>query len=332
MPLWSHNIWKDRILLIIGLLIATFIGVFHVAHIYYRYRMRKIQTQMEEMSSTQSSTPPTVTATQNKMSKSTPFRYDKYKMINGILTASMLTFTFAYQLHDLLNLFGIPYQWFGFVTDCGVWPNLAAVMWHTAKCSIYNIYVLRMKVSFKGSAYEYSNNVLYVLCILFNLYWVYAVFGDMTEIYGSYEYIPSEDTYWCQFHFALWGMIVTGTIDTILSMICLSLFLKPLITVLRNSEGMKGNADSNELEDFIIKYFLLSLIAIASTGLWVLCVVLQTNFGAIVGVDSSLNALSVFLMFGAYKKYYFLLCTPCHNIFKKCKRKAVGTEIDDVDL
>ena len=228
-------------------------------------------------------------------------------------------------------MFGHVYEWVGIIPHCGVFPNLASVWWHSSKCIIYFILVLRMKVVFDGSAYQYSNKILYTLAVFVALFWVYAIFGDMTEIYGTYEYIPAEDKYWCQCHLAIYGIALSGGIDTVLSIVCLILFTRPLLIVLKNTRDIIQNdrnvehlESDDKLQDFVVKYFLLTLIAITSTGIWTI-LALVSDFGALAAIDVNVNALCILLMGSLYKKCYFALCNLCHRGILKCKSKAGGT-------
>ena len=250
---------------------------------------------------------------------------NKYRLMNAVLITMMLFCTFGFQFQLLLGFFGIVPK-----NDkyCGVWPNMASIWWHSIKFFIYLILILRLKTAFDGSAYEYNWKIIYGLTVFVALFWLYAIFGDMTEIYGSVEYIVSENRYWCQVHLAIYGVALSGGIDTILSMLCLILFTKPLLNILRNTrpENPENAKHDNKLQNFVIKYFLLTLIAISSTAIWTILALTTNDCGALVAIDVNINALCILLMGSTYQPYYFILCKPCHVGIGKLKKTAKVTK------
>eukprot|EP01084_Bolivina_argentea_P258676 436192_1 len=217
LSLYSKSIWFNRILFIIGLMFICFIIIFHCIQMYCTSHTAKIQSQIEETVVSHSAETPSPNSIEHSTSsytnrsskrKKSVSKETNYKSLNTFLTILMLIFTFAFQLHILLGMFGVMYKWFGNIKYCGFFSNLASIFWHSAKCVIYNILILRMKMAFDGSVYAYSNKIIYSFVIFVNIFWMYAIFGDSTEIYGTWEYIPSENAFWCQVHMAVFGVVI----------------------------------------------------------------------------------------------------------------------------
>eukprot|EP01084_Bolivina_argentea_P151475 264378_1 len=234
--------------------------------------------------------------------------------MNHVLVISTLLFTLLHNTWDLLGIFGSWYTWFGKLSDCGLFTNVAVIWWHCAKYSMYYIFLLRLKIAFDGSAYEYKK-ILYGLTIFLAVSWIFAIFGAITEIYGEYIYVPSEDSYWCQCHLALFGVVIAGVGDMLFSVFCLVLFIKPLFKILKSTQD-----DDTELENFVIKYFLLTFIAISSTAIWTVLAMLF-QLGSLAGIDMCINGMCILLMDKSYKRYYALLCKPCHQFIANFKTK-----------
>eukprot|EP01083_Nonionella_stella_P075979 206806_1 len=300
---FSYKIWINRVLMIIGLVLITFLLVFHCVNICYLHGKKNKTNANTKRTSIKSN--------------------QKYVTLNASLTMAMLIFSLIHQIHDTLDMFGVFQSLFGFIKDCGILPNLTAIWWHCSKFCIYNIYILRLKVAYGESAFGYKDKTLLLLSIVVNIFWIYSIFGDLTEIYGTYQYEPSEGIYWCQLNVAVFGIVMTIAVDATLSILCLVLFLRPLIKIIRYA--VKYNNPNAKMESLAIKYLLLTFIAIGSTTIW-LFLFLFTEYGAFVAVDININALSVLLMNSIYQRYYVAFCLPCHTLVERCDKTFKNTE------
>eukprot|EP01084_Bolivina_argentea_P291369 500762_1 len=307
LQLYTDNIWLNRVVVTIGLVIACFLLTLHCIGLYHNFKETKLSKQMADLEQSQ---------TKSTSSNTTITPRKPYRLVNHMLMISLISFTFVYECLILFGLFGIIHVWFGVLPDCGIFPNLLAVFYLSTKCLIYYTFIFRIKIVFNGTAYEYSNNILFCLIAAVTLFWIYGIFGSFTEIYGTNEYVPSEDSYWCQCHLAIFGIILSGGLDSILSVICLILFLKPLITILGQSSGTSKN-----IQNIAIKYFLLSLLQILSTGIWAI-LTLFCRMGILAAVDASINLFCVLLMSSVHQRYYYILCRVCHNRIASCKSKS----------
>ena len=300
LSIYSHNIWFNRILFIIGVIFTVIIVIFHCIMTYIHYKRNKIQREM----------------CNNTNVKHTKSENKKYKVINNIMIILIIVFTFLYQIQCLLGFFGINYQWFGLIPDCGYFVNLLTIWWHSSKFCIYYTFLIRIKLVFNNTAYEYSPKILYTLTSMITLLWIYGIFGDMTEIYGSYQYIKSENTYWCQSNLAMFGLIFMGFLDSILSVFCLVLFIKPLIKILKNASRQKTTL---KLQNFVIRYFLLAFISIVSTAILMIFSIFF-KLAAFAAIDVDINIICVLFMSSYYQKYYYMFCGSCHSTIAKCNK------------
>merc|ERR1712113_95870 len=95
------------------------------------------------------------------------------------------------------------------------------------------------------------------------------------------------------------------------------LFIKPLVKLFRN--------DDDTLQQLVVRYFLLSSIAILSTFAMT-CLAMIVDCGGISSV--SINLICVLLMSRMYSKFYWCLCTPCHKVVEFAITKKKETKVD----
>ena len=333
--LYTDNIWFNRIVYIIGTALTGSILIFHSIKLLSTYinnnRTGQLSTIVSKSPSPGRPSSVSISSITSATSKS---KHQKYQKLNHILTFSMIIAELSRVIFHLIGFFGFWYQWFGFLPDCGLYIPITTALWHTYKCLMYFIIVLRMKLVFTGSMYQYSNKIIYSLYTFILLFWCYAMFGDFTEIYGTYQYIPDENTYWCQYYMAVFGVILSGGIDFMISVVCLILFTKPLFTMLRNIRGIGAECEDSEFEGLIVKYFLLTFIAVGSTLLY-LFIAFKFELGVLAAIDSDINILCVLLMNKSYERYYYLCCGVCHRLIGKCKSESNGNNAQhniDIEL
>ena len=118
---------------------------------------------------------------------------------------------------------------------------------------------------------------------------------------------------------------MSGFMDTALSVICLILFIRPLLKIFKQSSKRKT---CHKSENFMIKYFVLVFIAIFSTGIWMILAIFSV-FGSFAAIDVDINLLCVLFMSAAYQKYYDVLCRSCHSMVDKCY-KSNSSELENV--
>lgn len=144
---------------------------------------------------------------------------------------------------------------------CSVSQSITVILLHTAKVTIYGIFILRVKTSFKGSVYEYPS--LLINGLFFGLFGVYMVdiFGDIFETNGYWIYDNNYDIYWCQLKAAPWGLGFTVLADVFFSVVCLVLFTKPIKQLMKQ-------VNSEKLQTLNTKYSMLTVMAVSSTCMY----------------------------------------------------------------
>ena len=196
---FSDCIWYNRIPCLVETILTIIISMVHCLQLVLHFRAIKIQQQLVDLEKSTDTVPTSRSKADRSISTSnaSSMNHSKDPLISGGLTVLVIAFTLLYHIHCCIGLFPILYEWIGPVKHCSIWPNLLAAFWHSVKCSIYNLYLFRIKAVFRGSAYMYSNRIMYALAAMINTFWLFAIIGDFTEIYGVWEYAPSEDSFWC---------------------------------------------------------------------------------------------------------------------------------------
>ena len=291
--LYSHNLWINRAQYFISIPITVFLFIFHTAHLVQSQRSKKIQTQI---------------ANNMNSSMSTELK------INQFLTFGMFIGSITVQILCIILVFGgYPYP----STNCNLLARTGCSLQIASKSLIYYIYVLRLKIAYKDSAYQYSKRVIYSLFIAITLYILFTIFIGFAAVRGGWIYDAHEDIYWCQIYGKMWVAAIVGFFDTTIQILCLVLFIKPLRHILKASED--GN--NGGLIYVVIKVNVLSITAISTTLLYNVALLFEGG-AMFVGIDGGINLLCIMLMSSDYKYYYKLICKPCHESLEKCNNSA----------
>eukprot|EP01084_Bolivina_argentea_P151476 264381_1 len=157
--LFSDHLWFNRIVILLATIVAAFILIFHGVILSYQCYLKKVEKQIANL---QLQDVPSQSS--QSQSTDTSISSNKLSIMNHVLVISTLLFTLLHNTWDLLGIFGSWYTWFGKLSDCGLFTNVAVIWWHCAKYSMYYIFLLRLKIAFDGSAYEYKK-ILYGLTI-----------------------------------------------------------------------------------------------------------------------------------------------------------------------
>eukprot|EP01083_Nonionella_stella_P071923 193536_1 len=290
--LYSENLWIDRAQFFISIPITLFLFIFHIVHLVRSERFKSSITNKR-------------VSTEHK--------------INQVLTFSIFIGSLTVQLMCIVMLVGgFPYP----STNCNAFAHIGSAINATAKSLLYYIYVLRLQRAYKDSAFEYSTTTIYGLVIFITLYIVSStVLFIFSAIYGGWIYDESEGIYWCQVYGKALVVGCLGLCDTVIQVICLVLFIKPLRHIL------KSNYD-DDLKYVVIKVNVLTATAICTSLLFFGMLLLEGG-GMFLGIDGGINLLCIMLMDVSYKYHYDLICSPCHSFVAKYNQSApVPAEIN----
>eukprot|EP01084_Bolivina_argentea_P126128 223390_1 len=116
---------------------------------------------------------------------------NKSTLVTGA-TLFALFFYFIYGIDVFLpcidSLFGEYFHNHLFMT-CNIWVRIGTISYQLSKGCIYCVFVLRLKLAFDGTMYEYSNKLLKTLLSIIIVYSVVNTITGFLCVYGKKIYI-----------------------------------------------------------------------------------------------------------------------------------------------
>ena len=295
------------------------IGVFSTAMILFAIAIDLVNHRKSEKQDSSTKTPQSVT-------------------ILSWLTATAL---YAFLLHSgIVSLIRL-----GVYPDADVFclwlAKSVTALYHFTRGTLYAVLVCRVHVTFGGSVYEYNRRlVIAPLYALIASWLVSCVTLDMVFVGG---HLGHEEV--CVADHAWWGVVLSGSVDLLLSAICLALFVVPLAKLNKTGDmammeldAVSPSAVSSESDEpvpvprlaaqssrrtrhlgaLILRYGLLVKIAILSTTLMHVALLWRGISDLAVPVDHAINAWCIILIKNVNKRLYRRLCYLCHGAMKLC--------------
>eukprot|EP01084_Bolivina_argentea_P123514 218879_1 len=220
-------------------------------------------------------------------------------------------------------VFGIyPASW------CVYTPMIATLLYHICRCVLYAILVIRLHISFNGSFYEYS--LKYIISpLLFSifLWFIVAMICDYLYVSGIYDYKIK----YCNAYHPQWGLILSGSIDFVLSSVSLGLFVIPMFKLrkLYSEHKTKDQSSrlSNKFTEIVVKYFFLVMICIFSTFVChIIIMTWQWTSDFLATIDNTINLWCIILLKPGNKKVYRKTCWLCTRLVGNCWQIEIEEE------
>ena len=224
--------------------------------------------------------------------------------------------------------------------SCEITQILLALFWHYANIATYLIFLFRAQVAFKNSKYEWSNSVIYGTFIFIILFFITSTIGDFIEIRGKWQYDNKyTNIYICNAMYAQWGIFVNAFFDSIVSLICLYLFVKPLRLLIESRRRVSGahekvSYENRErqikLSNLTVKLSLLTFITISST-FFLFSFILFWGLGGFAALDGVINCVCLMLMEKFYSQYYNVFCATPHRFCMRMQKNHMDDKTDKSD-
>ena len=263
---------------------------------------------------------------QDVHSKTTPKNQktvnDKNKLIFSILILFTIT---CYTIISISNLSASISEILALKPNCIFYHKFNSIWAIVAKTSLYLLFVYRLKISFKNSAYSYNNKFILFLSfiIIINgiVFIIASIFYTDAERKYLIDYFDNDNDnsnnrthYWCKYVLPHVFAIPYIIIDSILNILLSILFIKPMITVHKNINNMGNNNNNNNnnrnLERLAIKTSILVVVT-CMTSLLILIILAIGNWGAFIAIDCAINSFCLVLMLQHYNKLYKKCCCIC---------------------
>ena len=352
--LTSDSLWFSRITNSTALILIIIIFIIHLIILCKKRITHRHKTQIPAQSPvptppsrtrTLSATPMTMSSSmdlkqhQNRDNRSGTFsEYSTssdsddpmrcYIQICNILIIATMFAAMANWIFNLLNDFYLLEKIIGGRPKyCGYYMNMSPLFWHTTKNLMYYLFVSRIAIAFNDSVYQYSPMIIRGMFMVITIWWIFAIYGDIVHVYGEWMEEPNGG-WWCETYLASYGVPISFGVDIIISIICLYLFVRPLFLLLRESQCN----DNDMLLNCVIRYTLLTFIAVLSTA--ILCIIaIMTGIGDLIIFDSLINIICLLLMTSSYQRYYEIICKSCHHVIYKLAKKSPDKElVDNISL
>eukprot|EP01084_Bolivina_argentea_P022299 41436_1 len=313
--IFHSGVIVNRVMQCSGVICVTIMFIMYCIQNCYSYRLKQMQKHVEFVEcSIPSDSPGTpsdspnnidIMTTNNKQStkiKKNLTRSEK-RMTRYVYLEKLLT-TFI-QIIFLIFLIIFASNFFGFFENkCNLMAKVATSIWSTARFSLYYLLVLRIKIAFGNSLFGYRNRTFIMLLVWITFCFMCQIWSAVVEITGE-----KRDGF-CQIYCPYVAIFMALAADGPISVICLILFIKPLIYIIKNS----GNSEK-EFANTAFKCTLLAVLAVISSGLWFLTQIFIPTGGILSAVDSVINTLCVALMDKSCEYVYGILCKPCTKAF-----------------
>eukprot|EP01084_Bolivina_argentea_P095599 171848_1 len=200
------------------------------------------------------------------------------------------------------------------VHPCGVYAMIGPSLYITAKMFMYLIFVYRLHAVYTQSAFEYSTRVLWVLFVVIILITILNIVLNLFTLHLHVTYDENGNKT-CFVTAAIYIYGITIIFDLIISTLCCYLFIKPLLHLNKNNK-----AGSQHLRMVLIKMLVLTFVAVFTTFLFIGGMGV-TRLMALIGIDTSINAICIMFFNKAYDHYFRIICcapiTICNNICDK---------------
>eukprot|EP01084_Bolivina_argentea_P130892 231072_1 len=184
------------------------------------------------------------------------------------------------------------------------------ICWIFTKLCIYHVLIIRLQISFWGSAYDYNRKIMLCAYCCVTIICFICIIGSIIDVDSTYFV-----TGWCLFIIPTWLILLPCALDVICSLFALYLFLKPLKRTLKDINVQNNPSKKNlaiKVSYLISKMLLLTIIAITSnlfSGIFF--AVTDIAIGSF--LDTLINPICLILMETKHKKLYRCLCVCCHN-------------------
>ena len=205
---------------------------------------------------------------------------------------------------------------------CDITAKVGTVIYHCSRCTLYWIFVRRLDII---SSYNQTDNTMslnkcttYTLYGIILLYFIpYVFYFDWTVPNGIYS---GSDGCFIEYSIEIIVLIVFA-IDIILAIICLYLFIKPLIKISKTTSQSGNKRVAEKLYHTMTKSAVLGIIAIVSSLILTLLFLgVGTYWYYFSIVDDFINGIVILLIHPIHSNKYMQICGIFHKCCLKCRR------------
>eukprot|EP01084_Bolivina_argentea_P137840 242765_1 len=160
--------------------------------------------------------------------------FNHFSYITNLLTIFVIILFWLCSCLFLLLYTGLSHQFMSCNTVYAIMPKVVQV----AMYSKWTVFLLRIKMCFKNSIYQYSTYKLIILGIIFSMFSITIITVSVIVVH-SYEYEINNEWIICTMKIPKWFGILVGGSDVIISFICMFLFIQPLRNITKQQNEIE---------------------------------------------------------------------------------------------
>ena len=235
-------------------------------------------------------------------------------------------------------------------SPCNIASIGGTIYYGAAKICMYLTFVYRVYIIYSNSLFQYNTKILVILASYITISGI--VLTTLSAYTVEWELIiidEDENDYFCvtSLKFIITALFALN--DLLAGIICLGLFIRPLIRITNNmnisatdgdkitqTENMGDNSngvnmdehqhdDKLEMYGIVTKYCVVSAVAMLST-LIILVVIGIFKITGIVMIDISINCICIMLFNKQYHRIYKKLCCGATYIARRIIQKMIESK------
>merc|ERR1712232_188530 len=180
---------------------------------------------------------------------------------------------------------------------CFITGRMGPTTYFLAKCFMYCLFVLRLKIIYGQSFFAYQVKTLYLLMaviIIYSLGLIVTTWLTLSSFVAQYE--QNSNLQECH---AEWPVGITESqvlLDLIANALCCYLFIRPLRSLLQTKVDNSAETQKDREEMYVIlrKYSILTLTAVISTFALLMLVAI-TLIPAFAAIDIVINCFCIMM-------------------------------------
>ena len=261
----------------------------------------------------------TITRSSTRWRKNTTDISPSYKLMNSLAYLTLTGF--------VLTAISLAISQYKIFKDyCRQIIVMVSIFYVTAKLFMYLLFLVKLYLVYKGSAFRYKSQYLIligIICIIVHVINIilFILYNGINITF--YENMPF--AMHCNSYYPLSVLLIGGSFDSFMSIYFVYSFVAPIRQIIvKNSDNGSGSAS---LYHIAIKAIILALVAISSKVL-MLTFLFFTNSLLLGPIDVIINFICVLFMTPYYKeKYYTNICC----LFIKMSQEMIKKPVKDIE-
>eukprot|EP01084_Bolivina_argentea_P022298 41434_1 len=193
--IFHSGVILNRVMQCSGVICVTIMFIMYCIQNCYSYRLKQIQKHMEFLQRTRSNSPQTPSDSPNSIDIITANNKRRKKIKNKLTNSERRMTHYVYlakflttfiQIIFLIFLIIFASNFFGFFENkCNLMAKVATSIWSTARFSLYYLFVLRLKIAFRNSTFDYRKRTFTILLVFITICFFLQLWSAFFEVIGG---------------------------------------------------------------------------------------------------------------------------------------------------